>query len=397
MKARLMANLSRRSFSAHHARPIRRLVAVVVNYHSAELTVRAVHSILTSDDAVSVDVVVVDNSTSSQEAALLKKTLPDSVHLMISPHNLGFGQACNMAWEKRPADALLLLNPDAYLTEQCLQHLVRALNMDPRVGAVGPKIYWDPKKQFLLPPSVPPSWILMLSAADRLGDPAIPFLRFLGKKWRRDALGAWQAGAPFPVKNLSGGSVLIRSDAIRDVGGLFDPGFFLYFEDTDLFRRMTRRGWRLLVEPRAAVVHEFDQCGMESLPNKRQFMADSHAIFLRKHFSWYSCCLRWIPQGPRNRLERLTHGASNRTYRRPFRIRVPEEMPRPWLFEWSPSVHFIPAAAAFGTGAYAEFSEDAFRRLAPGRYFGRIGPAAGFKPFNSLSFSFIVTERTSFV
>ncbi len=378
------------SLCVPHHRKVRHVVAVVVNYYSAPLTVRAVQSILNSDYLGPLDVVVVDNSSCPKEADFLKAHLPGSVHLMISDRNLGFGQACTMAWEQRPAEALLLLNPDAYLIEGCLTQLVKTINTDDRIGAVGPTIYWDPGKRFLLPPSVPPYWILMLSAADRLGDAALPFVRFLGKKWRRETVRAWQSRVPFPVKNLSGGSVLIRADAVRDAGGLFDPRFFLYFEDTDLFLRMTRRGWRLFVVPEAAVVHEFDQCGLESLPTKRQLMVESHAVFLRKHFSWYTRWARWIPQGPRMTMDMLARHGAERVYRGPFRIHVPEAIQRPWLFEWSPSVHFIPAAAAFGTVAYAEFPEDGFQRLAPGHYFGRIGPVKGFQESKSLRFSFIV-------
>ena len=48
---------------------------------------------------------------------------------------------------------------------------------------------------------------------------------------------------------LSGSCVLMRRAALDDVGGL-DEGFFLYSEETDLFRRLRDRGWQARFEPR---------------------------------------------------------------------------------------------------------------------------------------------------
>jgi GT2 family glycosyltransferase len=52
-----------------------------------------------------------------------------------------------------------------------------------------------------------------------------------------------------------GGAVLLRADYLRDVG-LFDPTFFVYYEDFDLSCRGRRRGWRYVYEPRSLVLHE---------------------------------------------------------------------------------------------------------------------------------------------
>ena len=53
---------------------------------------------------------------------------------------------------------------------------------------------------------------------------------------------------------LPGCSLLMRSDALRDVG-YFDENFFAYHEDTDLCWRARRFGWQILYEPRAVGMH----------------------------------------------------------------------------------------------------------------------------------------------
>ena len=53
---------------------------------------------------------------------------------------------------------------------------------------------------------------------------------------------------------VTGASVMFRSEALRDAG-IFDEGFFLYFEEVELMHRMGRAGWRVLHEPLSQVVH----------------------------------------------------------------------------------------------------------------------------------------------
>jgi GT2 family glycosyltransferase len=59
---------------------------------------------------------------------------------------------------------------------------------------------------------------------------------------------------PGPADWLTGASVLFRADALRQTG-LFDDGFFLYFEEVELMHRMGRGGWDLWTVPASRVTH----------------------------------------------------------------------------------------------------------------------------------------------
>jgi hypothetical protein len=77
-----------------------------------------------------------------------------------------------------------------------------------------------------------------------------------------DALGRLLGIAPTVVGTeqsvesdwVSGASVMFRSEALRDVG-LFDDGFFLYFEEVELMHRMKAKGWSVRHAPGSRVVH----------------------------------------------------------------------------------------------------------------------------------------------
>ncbi|MEM8547173.1 MAG: glycosyltransferase family 2 protein [Pseudomonadota bacterium] len=54
---------------------------------------------------------------------------------------------------------------------------------------------------------------------------------------------------------VTGAAVMFRLKALRDVG-FFDPGFFLYYEEVDLMRRLQAAGWRIRHVHEAQVIHE---------------------------------------------------------------------------------------------------------------------------------------------
>jgi hypothetical protein len=53
---------------------------------------------------------------------------------------------------------------------------------------------------------------------------------------------------------VSGACMVVRRDVMEAVGA-FDERFFLYWEDTDLCRRIRDAGWKVVYVPRAEVIH----------------------------------------------------------------------------------------------------------------------------------------------
>jgi GT2 family glycosyltransferase len=80
---------------------------------------------------------------------------------------------------------------------------------------------------------------------------------------------------------LSGACFLARTAALKEVGG-FDPEFFLYYEDADLFRRLRAAGWELWVSWPTRVRHAHG--GSWKDPVRRQIEGFRGALtFHRKH------------------------------------------------------------------------------------------------------------------
>lgn len=347
-------------------------VAITVNYKSAALTQRAVQSVLDSASLGPVQMVVVDNSEDKEEAERLREGLPPGVALLLSPENIGFGRACNLAFKQFDGDQILLLNPDARLLPDCLLRLQRTLLSSRKIAAVSPQIFWDDGLKFYLPPSVPSLLFEFQFLFDAWG-PHSPISRLLSVIWRYHSIKVWRSKKPVWVNNLSGGLVLLKRDAVRKAGGLFDPRFFLYFEDIDLFIRLRKAGHTLVIEPRARAVHYYDQCGQENWGRKRLLMAQSRMVFLDKHCNGLKSSVRKIMDQFVTCSAGENHRGLKADFTSPFVLEVPAHLQNGWLFEASPNLAFTPSAGRFGRGPLMDFSERYWSMLAPGRYFGRLG------------------------
>src|SRR5262245_15083079 len=105
-------------------RDVRHTAAVVLNYRTAEQTIRAVRSLQGS--GAGLDVVVVDNASNDGSAERFRAELTD-VAVIVAPTNGGFSAGCNLGIQAaldRGADAVLLLNSDAVATAGAIEQLI---------------------------------------------------------------------------------------------------------------------------------------------------------------------------------------------------------------------------------------------------------------------------------
>ena len=117
---------------------LERVTAVVVNWRTPDLTLRAVHALV--DDGLPADrVVVVDNASADGSAARLRGELAGSTVVEL-PENVGFARGNNDGVRRLPGEAYLLVNSDAFVDRPgSLRALTGALD-DPTVGIVAARL-----------------------------------------------------------------------------------------------------------------------------------------------------------------------------------------------------------------------------------------------------------------
>ncbi len=187
-------------------------------------------------------VVVVDNGSSGDDVAVLRSTCSDLIDLVVNDRNYGFSEGCNAgiryAMANLSPDYLLLLNNDTIVALDFLDEMTRVALSDPRIGIVGPKIYYYDEPQRI--------WY----AGGKIN-------YWLGRMYHR-GIGKPDSAAfsrTIDIDFASGCCMLISREVITQVG-LLDPVFFFGNEDYDISIRAARRGYRLVYAPGARIWHK---------------------------------------------------------------------------------------------------------------------------------------------
>ncbi|MCP5244935.1 MAG: glycosyltransferase family 2 protein [Burkholderiales bacterium] len=339
--------------------------AILVNYHAAQHILDAATSILTQQDIKRPEIIVIDNSTSYSEKALLKSRLPHDTTYIYNSENSGFAKACNQAFSHSSGEFILLLNPDARLLPGALSALVTCLKKHPDAAAVGPQVYWDEDCRFLMPPSTYPSiWNFYKETISQLHPRLNSYKSF---DFRKTALQVWTCARPLIVEALSGGHVLIRREAIQKCGGLFDERFFMYWEDTDLMHRLKKSGFRLYMEPRASCLHFYEHSRA-----KEKLITQGWSVYQQKYFQKNSFFqfANWLKKrlSPVRTPDIKQITVSNEKLIFP----VPKALRNAWLLELGTTPQLIPAIGHFGSGPEAEVETALFKRLQEKNYFARL-------------------------
>lgn len=187
-------------------------LSIVIVHWSAETDLHALLQRLTADNQtqLKLDLIVVDNASVSMASQKKLKANFPGVTWVWNAVNQGFSFACNQGLRKAQGDWTFFLNPDVELTIQDIQDLVSHAQKH-GLSAVCPK----PDAAGYQRP-VPSFWSLMSEFS--------PLGKFFPELF-------------FQHKTLVGGTLLIKTEVIKQIGG-WDERFWLWFEDSDLTKRL---------------------------------------------------------------------------------------------------------------------------------------------------------------
>ena len=254
------------------------LSIVVVNYNTAGLLDTVFAAVEAATGALTVQTIVVDNASRDGSAAILRARWPQ-IELIENAVNVGFGRANNQALARARGRFLLLLNTDAFVEPGGIERSVRWLDAHPRCGLLGARLV---SRDGSLQPSCryfPTPWNEFLS---RTGlDRVLRGARLV------DDLG-WDHRSACECDWVPGCYYLLRKSVVDEVG-LFDPRYFLYYEEVDHCRALRAAGWQVMYYPDTTVVHiggESARSDAELSSAGRQIPAlqiESALLYYRKH------------------------------------------------------------------------------------------------------------------
>src|SRR5262249_21858662 len=220
------------------------LSVVVVNYNTAHLLDQMFTALEASRGTLKLEVVVVDNASRDGSVDILRTRYPD-VELIKNQTNVGFGRANNQALPSIRGRYVLLLNTDAFIAPDTLQKTVEFMDAHPRCGVLGVKLVG---RDGALQPSCryfPTPWNLFLASTG--------LARFFHGTRLVDDM-SWDHASVRECDWVPGCYYLVRREVIDRVG-LFDPRYFLYYEEVDHCRATRQAGWSVVYYPFTQVVH----------------------------------------------------------------------------------------------------------------------------------------------
>jgi N-acetylglucosaminyl-diphospho-decaprenol L-rhamnosyltransferase len=195
--------------------------------------------------------------------ALERDAFPFAIETVSNARPRGFGANHNAALRDAHTPYVCILNPDIRLRADPFPRLIEELRL-PSVGVAAP---------------------LILGPGGGVEDSArrFPTLATLARKsFRRDhSLDYAIGGAPLSPDWVAGMFLVLRTGVFAEVHG-FDEGYFLYYEDVDLCRRLRRRGYDVRLVPAVSAIHEARRDSRRKLRYLRWHLASIARYFLTR-------------------------------------------------------------------------------------------------------------------
>ncbi|MBD2445889.1 glycosyltransferase family 2 protein [Nostoc sp. FACHB-152] len=224
---------------------------LTVNYYSTKLVVKLINS-LPSSTEINYKIIIINNSPEDTEINNFKN---QSVQIINAETNIGFGKACNLGikyiYHQDKQAIVWIINPDAYLAEPCLATAQIFVDSHPELSIIGSIIYTPTGEVWFGGGNFIPATGAIISQ-DLLTNTDKDYITC---DW------------------ISGCSLIINLRNFSEIP-LFDPAYFLYYEDFDFCRRYAQQGHLIAVTKQFSVIHQ-----PSSITNKNIFLKIKHSTY----------------------------------------------------------------------------------------------------------------------
>ncbi|HAT1823093.1 glycosyltransferase family 2 protein [Legionella pneumophila] len=266
------------------------VTVVIVNYNSGKMLLECIKQVLAS--TVPVKIIVSDNASSDDSLRLLTDAYQDNQDIRIHKNhaNLGFSAANNTVYPMIDTPFILYLNPDCFIGENTIEHLLQVMNDYPDAGMAGCLVTNPDGTEQAGCRGLTPTPARVFNQMLKLEKFFPNNSKFSGYLLSDKPL----PDRPQEVELISGSCMFVRKKTIGDIG-LLDAKYFLYCEDYDWFYRVIQGGWKIIFTPQTKVTHiksySTQQIPISVLGYKAKGMWRYHNKFFKNDSSFFSTLL----------------------------------------------------------------------------------------------------------
>lgn len=228
---------------------------IIVNYNTCDLTLQCLQSVYEKTTNIDFEVIVVDNASSDDSVSAIRQQY-SQVQVIESPRNLGFGMANNLGVKSARGKYLFLLNSDTILQNNSVYEFFRYWNESDNVhiGCLG-------------------SYLENIHGRNIHSFGVFPFFfRFLKHKIFGCRCKPLTQGE-YAVDYITGADLFISRENFMKVG-MFNPLFFMYYEETWLQLQLSRLKLDRIIIPSPKIVHLEGCSYKQKLSNKKRIQMD---------------------------------------------------------------------------------------------------------------------------
>lgn len=267
---------------------------IIISFNTQKLLRECLQTVREASAGLAVETIVVDNASRDGSPQMVAAEFPEA-RLTRSEVNLGFGVANNAGIRQARGRYIVLLNSDAFLRPDTLALALKLMEDNPQCGAGGAKqVGRNGEYQFSarLFPNLRDELLMLSGLACKF-----PHSKFFGRYDR-----TWASpDEPCEADWFPGAFAVVRRAALENAG-VFDPRFFLYYEEVDWFRRIKQAGWKIMYWPRLLVTHiggessrslkamDFSETGAQVTLWRMR----STLLYYRKHHGAQALARRWL-------------------------------------------------------------------------------------------------------
>ena len=246
---------------------------ITVNYNSTSLIEKLINSIPLQANGLD-RVIIINNSPHDRS---IHKLQSESILILDSPENIGFGRACNLGlnwvYQQDKNAIVWLINPDATLPQNA-GIVDKFFEAYPDISILGTVVEEPCGKiefgagEFNLKTG-------LIRVKNTLPDISSSEFSYIPMIW------------------VSGCSLLINFKNFTDCPQ-FDSDYFLYYEDFDLCLRYSKQGHKIGLTPDIRVQHQPSSITSRNQELKIQQSIYSYLLSLEKHTNRFILCYRFL-------------------------------------------------------------------------------------------------------
>lgn len=220
---------------------VNKLVIVIVTWNN-EKDIRGCLKSIANQNFKEYKILVIDNNSTDNTKIIIKNEFPEVVlvereknYFLTASNNLGIRKAIN----DYSSEFVMVLNPDTLILENTIDELLKVIQSDPSIGAVGPKVLFHNKDQ------------------GRINSAGIFFDGFL----QAYDIGIFeedrgQFDNVVQVFGVTGACILFRTQMLKEIGFYWEK-IKLYYDEVELFIRAKKKGWKVFYVGKSTILHKY--------------------------------------------------------------------------------------------------------------------------------------------